>query len=79
MPVPAARPLRHSGGLAGRGHLSNPTEVAVYTQRVPATTIDDDNEITAITASKRGVLTVTYTRGVGLVVRTLIAHLNPSC
>jgi hypothetical protein len=42
-------------GWLSRGQLSNPTDVAVYPQRVPATTIDDDgNEITAITAAKRG-------------------------
>jgi hypothetical protein len=46
-------------GLA-RGQLSNPTDVAVYPQRVPATTIDDDgSQITAITAAKRGALAVT--------------------
>jgi hypothetical protein len=44
-------------GWLARGQLANPTDVAVYPQRVPATTIDDDsNEITAITASKRGAL-----------------------
>jgi endonuclease/exonuclease/phosphatase family metal-dependent hydrolase len=63
-------------GLA-RGQLSNPTDVAVYPQRVPATTIDDDgNQITAITAAKRGALAVTYTRGDGLVVQALTAHLK---
>jgi hypothetical protein len=40
-------------GWLARGQLSNPTDVAVYPQRVPATTIDDDhNQITAITASQ---------------------------
>jgi len=53
-------------GWLARGQLSNPTDVAVYPQRVPATTIDDDgNQITAITAAKRGALAVTYTRGDG--------------
>jgi hypothetical protein len=40
-------------GWLARGQLSNPTDIAVYPQRVPATTIDDDhNQITAITASQ---------------------------
>jgi hypothetical protein len=60
-----------------RGQLSNPTDVAVYPQQVPATTIDDDgNQITAITASKRGALAVTYTRADGLTVQALTAHLK---
>jgi endonuclease/exonuclease/phosphatase family metal-dependent hydrolase len=64
-------------GWLARGQLSNPTDVAVYPQRVPATTIDDDgNQITAITAAKRGALAVTYTRGDGLVVQALTAHLK---
>ena len=76
MPLPAARPSRHSRGLA-RGQLANPTDVFIYPQQVPATTIDDNNnQITAITASKRGALAVTYTRGDGLVVHALTAHLK---
>jgi hypothetical protein len=44
---------------------------------VPATTIDDDgNQITAITAAKRGALAVTYTRADGLTVQALTAHLK---
>lgn len=44
---------------------------------MPATTIDeDDNQITAITAAKRGALAVTYTRADGLVVQALTAHLK---
>jgi hypothetical protein len=73
---PSAPILARSVGWLARGRVSNPTEVAVYPERVPATTIDDDNEITAITASKRGALTITYTRGDGLVVRALITHLK---
>ena len=51
--------------------------MAVYPSRVPATTIDDDgHQITAITASKRGALAVSYTRGDGLMVHALTAHLK---
>jgi endonuclease/exonuclease/phosphatase family metal-dependent hydrolase len=54
-----------------------PTGVAGYPQRVPATTIDNDNNpITAIIASKRGALAVSYTRRDGLTVRALTAHLK---
>jgi hypothetical protein len=64
-------------GWLARGQLSDPTEVAVYPHQVPATTIDDDNnQITAITAAKRGALAVTYTRTDGLVVQALTAHLK---
>jgi endonuclease/exonuclease/phosphatase family metal-dependent hydrolase len=64
-------------GWLSRGQLSNPADVAVYPQRVPATTIDDDgNEIKAITTAKRGALAVTYTRGDGLTVHALTAHLK---
>jgi endonuclease/exonuclease/phosphatase family metal-dependent hydrolase len=64
-------------GWLVRGQLSNPTDVAVYPHQVPATTIDDDNnQITAISASKRGALAVTYTRADGLVVQGLTAHLK---
>jgi len=64
-------------GWLARGQLSDPTDVAVYPQQVPATTIDDDgNQITAITAAKRGALAVSYTRGDGLTVHALTAHLK---
>ena len=64
-------------GWLARGQLSTPADVAVYPQQVPATTIDDHgNQITAITASKRGALAVTYTRGDGLTVQALTAHLK---
>jgi endonuclease/exonuclease/phosphatase family metal-dependent hydrolase len=64
-------------GWLARGQLSDPTDVAVYPHQVPATTIDDDgNQITAITAAKRGALAVTYTRGDGLTVQALTAHLK---
>jgi hypothetical protein len=77
VPLPAARPSRYSGGWLARGQLSTPADVAVYPQQVPATTIDDHgNQITAITASKRGALAVTYTRGDGLTVQALTAHLK---
>jgi hypothetical protein len=46
-------------GWLARGQLSDPTDVAVYPPRVPATTIDDGSQITAITAAKRGALAVT--------------------
>jgi endonuclease/exonuclease/phosphatase family metal-dependent hydrolase len=74
-PRPDPRGIRV--GWLARGQLSNPTDVAVYPHQVPATTIDDDgNQITAITASKRGALAVTYTRGDGLTVQALTAHLK---
>jgi hypothetical protein len=64
-------------GWLARGQLSNPTDVAVYPHQVPATTINDDNnQITSITAAKRGALAVTYTREDGLVVQALTAHLK---
>jgi hypothetical protein len=64
-------------GWLARGQLSDPTDVFVYPHQVPVTTIDDDdNQITAITASKRGALAVTYTRGDGLTVHALTAHLK---
>jgi hypothetical protein len=57
-------------GWPARGQLADPTDVAVYPHQVPATTIDDDdNQITAITAAKRGALAVTYTRADGLTVQ----------
>jgi hypothetical protein len=57
VPIPEARPSRHSVGWLARGQLSDPTEVAVYPHQVPATTIDDNgNQITATTAAKRGAL-----------------------
>jgi endonuclease/exonuclease/phosphatase family metal-dependent hydrolase len=64
-------------GWLARGQLSDPTDVFVYPHQVPPTTIDDNgNQITAITAAKRGALAVTYTRGDGLEVRALTAHLK---
>ena len=64
-------------GWLARGQLAGPTDVFVYPHQVPATTIEDDgNQITAITAAKRGALAVTYTRADGLVVHALTAHLK---
>jgi hypothetical protein len=51
-------------GWLFKWQLTNPTDVAVYPQGVPATTVDDHG--TQITAAKRGALAVTYTRGDGL-------------
>ena len=63
-------------GWLARGQLSTPADVAVYPQQVPATTVDDHgNQITAITAAKRGALAVTYTRADGLTVQAVTAHL----
>jgi hypothetical protein len=77
VPIPAARPCGIRVGWLARGQLSSPADVAVYPQQVPATTIDDHgNQITAITASNRGALAVTYTRGDGLTVQALTAHLK---
>jgi hypothetical protein len=62
-------------GWLARGQLSDPTDVFVYPHQVPATTVDDDgNQITAITAAKRGALAVTYTRADGLTVQAVTAH-----
>jgi hypothetical protein len=64
-------------GWLARGQLTNPTGCRRPPPKVPATTIDDDhNQITAITAAKRGALAVTYTRADGLVVQALTAHLK---
>jgi hypothetical protein len=64
-------------GWLARGQLAGPTDVFVYPHQVPVTTIDDDgNQMTAITAAKRGALAVTYTRADGLVVHALTAHLK---
>jgi hypothetical protein len=74
---PTARPPRHLGGLAGPRAASNPTDVAVYPQQIPATTIDDHaNQITAISAAMPEALALTYTRGDGLTVQALTAHLK---
>jgi endonuclease/exonuclease/phosphatase family metal-dependent hydrolase len=61
-------------GWLSRGHLTNPTDVAVYPHGIPATTVDDHGNV--ITASKRGALAVTYTRHDGLTVQALTAHLK---
>jgi endonuclease/exonuclease/phosphatase family metal-dependent hydrolase len=61
-------------GWLSRGQLTNPTDVADYPHGVPATTVDDHG--TMITASRRGALAVTYTRGDGLTVQALTAHLK---
>ncbi len=61
-------------GWLSRGQLTSPTDVALYPPGVPATTVDDHG--TMITASKRGALAVTYTRGDGLTVQALTAHLK---
>jgi endonuclease/exonuclease/phosphatase family metal-dependent hydrolase len=61
-------------GWLARGQLSNPVSVADYPQGVPATMIDDGG--TQIRAAKRGALAVTYSRGDGLEVQVLTAHLK---
>jgi endonuclease/exonuclease/phosphatase family metal-dependent hydrolase len=61
-------------GWLSRGQLTDPTDVADYPHGVPATTVDDQG--TMITATKRGALAVTYTRGDGLTVHALAAHLK---
>lgn len=61
-------------GWLSRGQLTGPTDVADYPHGVPATTVDDQG--TMITATKRGALAVTYTRGDGLTVHALAAHLK---
>ena len=64
-------------GWLSRGQLTSPVDVAIYPSGVPAATVDDHgNVITAITASKRGALAVTYTRSDGLMVQALTAHLK---
>jgi endonuclease/exonuclease/phosphatase family metal-dependent hydrolase len=61
-------------GWLSRGQLTNPSDVADYPHGVPATTVDDQG--TMITATKRGALAVTCTRGDGLTVHALTAHLK---
>src|SRR5690242_19619613 len=61
-------------GWLSRGQLTDRTDVAGYPHGVPATTVDDQG--TMITATKRGALAVTYTRGDGLTVHALTAHLK---
>jgi endonuclease/exonuclease/phosphatase family metal-dependent hydrolase len=61
-------------GWLSRGQLTDPATVADYPAGVPATTVDDQG--TMITATKRGALAVTYTRGDGLTVHALTAHLK---
>ena len=59
-------------GWLSPGQLIDPTDVAQYPEKVPATTIDDEG--TTIIAAKRGALAVTYTRADGLTVHALTAH-----
>ena len=59
-------------GWLSPGQLIDPTDIALYPEKVPATTIDDHG--TTITAAKRGALAVTYTRADGLTVHALTAH-----
>lgn len=61
-------------GWLSRGQLTDAADVADYPHGVPATTVDDQG--TMITATKRGALAVTYTRGDGLTVHALAAHLK---
>ncbi len=61
-------------GWLSTGQLTGPADVAAYPHGVPATTVDDQG--TTITAAKRGALAVTYTRGDGLTVHALTAHLK---
>src|SRR6266496_1952449 len=61
-------------GWLSTGQLTGPAGVAAYPHGVPATTVDDQG--TMITAAKRGALAVTYTRGDGLTVHALTAHLK---
>jgi endonuclease/exonuclease/phosphatase family metal-dependent hydrolase len=61
-------------GWLSRGQLTDAADVADYPHGVPATTVDDQG--TMITATKRGALAVTYTRGDGLTVHALTAHLK---
>ena len=61
-------------GWLSTGQLTGPADVAAYPHGVPATTVDDQG--TMITAAKRGALGVTYTRGDGLTVHALTAHLK---
>jgi hypothetical protein len=77
VPIPNGPTPAALGGLAGPWAASNPTNVAVYPQQIPATTIDDHaNQITAISAAKPEALALTYTRGDGLTVQALTAHLK---
>lgn len=61
-------------GWLSTGQLTGAAGVADYPPGMPATTVDDQG--TMITATKRGALAVTYTRGDGLTVHALTAHLK---
>jgi endonuclease/exonuclease/phosphatase family metal-dependent hydrolase len=71
-PRPDSRGIRV--GWLSPGQLSNPRDVALFSDKVPAVTVADDG--TTITTSRRGALAVTYTRGDGLRVDAVTAHLK---
>jgi endonuclease/exonuclease/phosphatase family metal-dependent hydrolase len=61
-------------GWLSTGQLTGPTDVFGYPDGVPATKVDDQGP--PIGETKRGALAVTYTRGDGLTVQALTAHLK---
>ena len=61
-------------GWLSTGQLTDPADIFRYPDGVPATKVDDQGPPSSET--KRGALAVTYTRGDGLTVHALAAHLK---
>jgi endonuclease/exonuclease/phosphatase family metal-dependent hydrolase len=61
-------------GWLSTGQLTGPADVVRYPDGVPATKVDDQGP--PISETRRGALAVTYTRGDGLTVQALTAHLK---
>jgi endonuclease/exonuclease/phosphatase family metal-dependent hydrolase len=61
-------------GWLSTGQLTDPADIFRYPDGVPATKVDDQGP--PISETKRGALAVTYTRGDGLTVHALAAHLK---
>lgn len=61
-------------GWLSTGQLTGPADVFRYPDGVPATKVDDQGPL--ISETKRGALAVTCTRGDGLTVHALTAHLK---
>ena len=61
-------------GWLSTGQLTGAADVFLYPDGVPATKVDDQGA--PVSETKRGALAVTYTRGDGLTVQALTAHLK---
>jgi endonuclease/exonuclease/phosphatase family metal-dependent hydrolase len=61
-------------GWLSTGQLTDPADIFRYPDGVPATKVDDQGP--PISETKRGALAITYTRGDGLTVHALTAHLK---